>query len=341
MGKNRTICLCICALLLANSALLAEDNASDSQISFKLYDNYLLVVQGSLGKLKKRNFLIDTGASPTVIDQSIAQQLEMTALTEPSDTTNVVSGSVKTQFALLPSLQLGPIRRQTFRVVIADLGFLHSKVGTRIDAVVGLDVLGESSFRIDYQKKRIVFGPIEMDASAVPFGSNPPLVTVQMMLDDQPMRVLVDTGTAGLILFKNHLGAWEPRLPSGGLMKISDLGGPASLPIVTVTDTRVGRLDMGARNAYLADGHNCCDFDGLMGISARRFKQVAFDFEHKFITWQLQDRAFPTMSEAGPRNCLLASAPGFVPRGSGGAAFDDDSGCPIVPAPRFRSMMEH
>lgn len=334
MGTNKTACLCIFALLLANSALLAHGQ----RVPFKLHGNHLLVVQGSLGRLNKRNFLLDTGANPSVVDEQVAQQASVQPLTTQPGTMDVVSGRIDSHYATLSSLQLGPVSRQSLPVAIADLSFLRAQVGTRIDAVVGLDVLGQNSFRIDYENKVIIFGPIEASAASVPFGSGPPLVTVPMMVDNKPVRVLVDTGTDGLILFRDHLAGWDARLSSGSA-QISDLAGGASLPMIQASETRVGDIEMGARNVYIADGHNCCRFDGLLGIAAPRVKEIGFDFEHNLITWQFQDRAIPTMSEAGPGNCLPPAAPGLAPRAPA-AGFAETSGCSAVLRPRLAPIRE-
>ena len=325
--------------MIANSSLLSVAQRAE-RIPFKLYGNHLLVVQGTLGKLKKRNFLIDTGANPSVVGMQLAQQLDVQPLTSQSGTMDVVSGRIDTHYASLSSLQVGPVTRQSIPVAIVDLGFLRSQMGTHVDAVIGLDVLGHNSFVIDYESKHIIFRPIEASGTAVPFTSGPPLITVPMQVDGKPVRVLVDTGTDGLILFRNHLGGWDARL-SEATMKISDLGGGTSLPMIPAAETRVGDLEMGARNIYVADDHGCCEFDGLLGIAVPRVKQIGFDFDHKVVTWQLQDRAIPTMSEAGPRNCLPAPAPGLMPRALAAAGFAGSSGCsPLRPA-SLHPLREH
>jgi hypothetical protein len=51
---------------------------SHIEIPFKLYRDYLIVVQGSLGGREALNFLIDTGVNPTVIDSRIAKKLGLT-----------------------------------------------------------------------------------------------------------------------------------------------------------------------------------------------------------------------------------------------------------------------
>jgi Aspartyl protease len=337
--SNRTFAVCVCALLVI-SPLCRSEQSNDldgKNISFKLYGKYLVVVQGSLGELGKRNFLVDTGTNPTIVDEKIAEQLQLAPVTGMPNTLPVISGGVKAQFAVLPTLQFGPIHREGLRVAVEDLSLFRDKVGTRIDAVLGLDVLGQSSFRIDYSRRRIFFGPIGVTGSSVSFSSGPPFVTVPMMIENRSVNVLIDTGTAGLVLFQRRLGAWDRGLRQLGVATTSGLAGPVYLPVLQVTKSMMGSEDVGIRQIYLGDGYNCCSFDGLMGISADRMRMIGFDFEHKLFTWQLQGAAIPTMSESRPEGCLPASAPGLMPRSQASGALMSAfaSGC-AVPAASMR-----
>src|SRR5438067_320333 len=140
--SNRTIALCICVLLTASSVGLSqENNGFTNKIHFKLYEKYLIVVQGSLGQLKKKNLLVDTGTNPTIVDQSVAKQLQLAPLTGGPDTMPVITGNVRAQSSVLPVIDIGPIHQEDIRVVIEDLSPFTKMVGTRIDALVGLDVL--------------------------------------------------------------------------------------------------------------------------------------------------------------------------------------------------------
>jgi Aspartyl protease len=338
--SNRTFALCVCALLLM-STLSRSEQAKDldgKDISFKLYGKYLVVVQGSLGELRKRNFLVDTGTNPTIVDEKIAEQLQLAPLTGMPNTLPVISGGVKAQFAVLPALQFGPIHRERLRVTVEDLSVFRDKVGTRIDAVVGLDVLGQSSFRIDYSRHRIFFGPLGVTGSTVSFSSGPPFVTVPMMIENRAVNVLIDTGTAGLVLFQSRLGAWDRGLPQLGVATTSGLAGPVYLPVLQVRKSVMGNEDVGIRQIYLGNGYNCCSFDGLMGISADQMRVIGFDFEHRLFTWQLQGAAIPTMSESRPEDCLPASAPGLALRSEAGGAPVSAfaSGCGMVSAASMR-----
>src|SRR6202021_4344387 len=77
-------------------------------VHFDLYRDYLIVVRGSAGPLKGLNFLLDTGASPTVLDRRVAQKLH---LEERPTNVAVLNGSVTAGRTILPNLELGPIRK--------------------------------------------------------------------------------------------------------------------------------------------------------------------------------------------------------------------------------------
>lgn len=321
MISNKIVSLWLGAVMLCAASANAEkvENTLPPHVSFKLYENYLIVVQGTLGGLSKKNLLIDTGTNPTIIDERVAEQLQLGSLTNMPNTIPVVTGFVKTRFAVLPTLEFGPVRRQSVIVAIEDLSSLRNHVGTRVDAVVGLDVLGKTSFRIDYSKKAIVFGPLDDQQSKVSFSSGPPLVTVPMTINHHPMRLLIDTGTSGLILFENRIGSLQRGLPELGAATTVGLGGPMFVSGLQVNQARIGDHELGVRKAYLSSRDACCAFDGLMGISPALMKQVGFDFEHQLFTWQLREEANPSMSDACPDSCLPALAPGPWPRGRASA----------------------
>jgi predicted aspartyl protease len=249
-----------------------------------LYRGYLVVVEGSIGSLHKRNLLVDTGANPSVLDQRIAHEL---ALVERAATVNLSNQRLQTKSAVLPSLQLGPIHVESVPVLAQDLSFLEKAMGCRVDALIGLDILGKTSFRIDYRSNQILFGPIEDARFSVPFESGPPFVTVRMELQNRDVHLLIDTGGPGLTLFRGALHDLNGLENLGSNTGIN-LGGQFQRKRVRVSKIALGQEKLNPQTVFIVDDQpdSGRDFDGLLGPRALQFREIGFDFEHQRWVWQ-------------------------------------------------------
>lgn len=256
-----------------------------TEVPFKLYRNYLIVVQGSVGEFEGLNFLVDTGVNPTAVDGRIARKFpllggvhKLALLNQDADVTQVV----------LPSLRLGPILAKSLPAVIQDLSPFKEALGVRVDAIIGLGVLS-FSFSIDYRKKRMVFGPVESLPTAVPFDTGPPVVTVRAEVEDKPVRLLVDSGAADLMLFECELRG-RLLLPTSGVtrFRVNGSNTESGMREVWLAGLRLGATDLGLQKGLEAEGSANCgrSFDGVMGITGLGLKWIAFDFEHRSFVWK-------------------------------------------------------
>ena len=288
--------------------LLAQQNyaAQSWEIPCSLYKEFLIVVEGSIGDLNQLHFLIDTGTNPSVVDRRITKKLHLKGYLSKLP---VVSGEVASSDALIPSVSIGPVTQPAVRMAVQDLAMLEHELGIRIDAMIGLDVLGGRNFRIDYEAHSITFGPTNSSSgNGTTFQSQPPFVTVEMKMNQQPLHLLVDTGSPELVLFESHLGKGLRSL-AGVLRTSRNLHGEFPIREVQLTETELGNSSFGAHRAYVASGHyDGYGFDGLLGVSALHVRQVSFDFERRLFTWRSQDSWIPTMAGEDPRNCTPSEA---------------------------------
>jgi predicted aspartyl protease len=250
-------------------------------VHFDLYRDYLIVVRGSTGPLKGLNFLLDTGASPTVLDRRVAEKLHLEQL--PASIA-VVGGSVEAAQATAPTLEVGPARRDNFHVLVEDLSFFQKALPVRIDAVVGLDLLGQSAFEIDYTARQILFGPVPLLANSLPLRLQAGLPIVEAQVNHLSAHLMVDTGASSLVLF-------EPSAPRP--MRVSEVRptpgtiGEFDRKQVWLPSLKLGEAEFGKEPAFLVRSRSegPQDFDGLMSPAALGITKLAIDLGRGLLTF--------------------------------------------------------
>ena len=252
------------------------------EMPFKAYQEYLIVVDGRIGNLEHLNLLLDTGSNPTTIDRSVCARLGLQGA--PRDL-SLFNKSVPSESVTLPDLQFGPMRRQNLPVMVADFSAISKGLGTHIDAVIGLDVLGGTNFTVDYAKRRILFRA-SVQHHTTSFSAGPQFITVNLNSGGRQLRLLLDTGTAQLVLFENRLHGidyeWTGAIGSG-----QNASGSVHFGAVVLPHAKLGTMEVGPQRVSVVTSQQNIekDLDGLMGLSCLRPKRISFDFERQLLGW--------------------------------------------------------
>jgi hypothetical protein len=288
-------------LLLLGTRGSAQPVVSDAQVvPAKIYAGYLVVVQGSIGPLKKRNLVIDTGARPSIISQEIADKLHLAL---KSEFLRVVDHVIPSKGTIVPSVELGPIRATGLHMSVQDLGSISQTYGVRVDALIGFDVLIGSSFRIDYRDKKVIFGPIDSLPNSAPLRWTDTLPVVDLKVNDQPAHLLVDTATTMVLLFAQRL-PWTAAYSSVG-RGYTNLGGSFQLRQISPQNLELAGSDLGTNEIYLSTAQNLSaeHFDGFLATGALPLRQIGFDVDHQRLGWE------PANSKADDVRIRIAKAP--------------------------------
>jgi predicted aspartyl protease len=251
-------------------------NTNGVAVRFDLYDGYLIVAHGSAGPLHDLNFLLDTGTSLPILDSRIARKLHLQG--EGPARIVILGGRAQAQEAILPSLTLGPVRRSNLQIVTADLSFFGRILPVRLDAIVGLDVIGQSAFVIDYSARVIRFGQQPALPVSIPLRLDGGLASFDAEIDHAPVHLVLDTGAASVVLFDKTPAEPESGRNAGSLQKPDTIGAFAR-KTVRLRTMRLGDEEFRQKAAILVRNpkQSQLDFDGMMSPVALGISQVFVD----------------------------------------------------------------
>jgi hypothetical protein len=269
-------------LLCCVSGEAQSTSSSSNTLPIELYKNYLIVVRGSIGNLENRRFIIDTGAYPTVISPRVAKKLRLSGHKEE---VRVVGHNINSDVMYVPLLQLGPLQSRNLRAVVRDLSVFDRDVGVQIDAMVGLDVLRQSRFRIDYQERKLIFAAPGSLPFITPIRWDGEKACIDVDVNGKPTRLLLDSGAADVMLFEQKFADLSNK-PGLGWTS-ANLGGRFAIRQIRLKSLGAG-TELGAREVFVSDADNMTSFAfaGLMAIGAERFRRVEFDFERQIFSWE-------------------------------------------------------
>lgn len=246
-------------------------------VPFDLYQGYFIVVHGSAGPLKNLNFFLDTGASDPVVDSRIAKKLKLRGQ-EPTSIV-IVGGRVQGEEANLPSLGIGPVQQSNVEAITADLSFFQKTLPIRIDAIVGLEALGQDPFVIDYSARVIRFGAALALPASVPLHIDGGLAVFDAEIDDAPVHLLLDTGASSLILF-SKVAPQSASVKADAIQPPESIGSFESKQ-VRLRSLRLGPEEFRKKPAFVTRNPkpSQIDFDGLMSPVALGISRVSVDLK--------------------------------------------------------------
>jgi len=228
------------------TVLEAQGNPSEETIKIGLRDGYLIVVQARINNAGPYKFLLDTGATHTVIDPALAKQLQLTTIGEASLTT--VSDVRADRLVRLKAVRVGKSEVSELGAVIDRLDQVELKA-PGIRGVLGEDFLSNFDFLIDYKQRTLRFGGNVPAGDRCRFettGSyHGALTTNRVLLDAEfinisngKVQLQLDTGAKMPEIFPTRPGSVS-SLPWAGSMAFSS--GPNGTVIHSHTAIKVGK----------------------------------------------------------------------------------------------------
>jgi len=225
-------------------------------------------------------FLLDTGSSGSLVSPALASKLE------PANKTHHLSGFGDANRPVdVPAVKSGNIRfaggrlKYPEEMSVLDVGFLTDWAGTKLDGILGWDVLREYVWGIDVPRARLVAGrelsPQHVLNSLGASGADAtlgvkiidelPFLTAQAQ--GQSLTLILDTGAERTVL---SVDAWrrlglEPA-PGTAHSVIRGVNGYNTGHLARLPELRLGPMVFIGLEVFLADAASAGDRDGLVGM---------------------------------------------------------------------------
>jgi predicted aspartyl protease len=240
-------------------------------------------MEGRIGDRDKLKFVLDTGATFSAIDCKLAEKLNVE---HRAGKILNVDKTIAAEWAEVPRLEFGPIQVSNISMMVADLRYFQT-YATHIDAVIGLDLLRLSSFSIDYHSHKVSFGPVDT-ASGVPMNLDPVCMTVTLMVGDNPVRLMVDTGAEEIIFYEERVAPRLTQLKIDSKIDGVTLDGPVHSKRASIPNARLGTMELG-RTVILVkapSGNVLPGIDGYLGAARLKARRIDFNFETNTLGWK-------------------------------------------------------
>ena len=185
--------------------------------------NYL-VVQAKWDKRGPYHFLIDTGASVTLVSPDLAARYSAKNAA-PTATPLVRVKSATGETALLTSttlrrIELGGARFENVQALIYDCSTLSAHLGIKIDGILGFPLFRETLLTLDYPRSRVLLqnrsaSPL-LPGTPIAFNNDRKTPIIPLRLGNETFIALIDSGS-DVALSLNPIGldpkfAVPPRL---------------------------------------------------------------------------------------------------------------------------------
>ena len=277
-------------IVLAVNSILARATQQPAEIPFKLVQGFGIVVRGEIGSRHDLNFLLDTGAVPSVLSQRAASQMGIRGV---RSSLTVLNKDTEAEYIEVNDVKLGWVQADRLPMVVVDLTQLERRLGMRIDAIIGLDLFAGQDITIDYKHRNITRGLSGLARHSVGAGifsaSGAPYWVVPISLGGATFRVLLDTGANDVGLFAPRASALFKPVKTQTIAHQSATGeqNVFTLPPMTLVLSDAKFKNQSA--VVVGEAPEALrEIDGVLGPTVLGVTRIEFDWEQKCLRWDAQ-----------------------------------------------------
>jgi predicted aspartyl protease len=263
-----------------NPSTHSDHSIPRGSIPVKVYRGFLVVAEGQFGGEKtRRKFIIDTGTSPSILNIDAAKQLDL-PLSQAK--LSSIGRQSDTFAATLPEIHLGPLQVLSVSVLVTDLRAVERDLNIPIAGILGMDVLGKASFRLDYGNQLIEFGEFEPAGIPVGLSTRADLPIAEIKVGGKPLHLLVDTGADRLVFFGARPAADLSPNTANSLLQGKSVASAVPVRAVSPVDVEISG-ERFHQNAYFVPDSEEPLFDGLLSVRSLGIRVLSLDANRRIV----------------------------------------------------------
>ena len=275
MRKTQAGWIALAAALAGTADARSVEPRDSRRISVHMAAGRLMIVPVMVDGSGPYPFLLDTGATRSLVDEALADRLRLPSVGTIAHETAVASGS---DVLVQGTLTLGGVRREG--------GLIRTRLDSLADldprplGVVGQDLLRLGNWWLDY-RDAFLLEDANGDVGAGDLGERLPLhwhdgrPAIDTLLPDEGrLRLVLDSAASSPVLFRSPATRVQRvRVASATL---TTLDGPTAVALASVGPLRAGRASIPRVDAAVLDGTPSFRAeDGLLPTAL--FQRIYFD----------------------------------------------------------------
>ena len=256
------------------------------EIPFEFVNGHLISVRGSVGSRANLQFLLDFGTTYTLLDRTLAKELERGASLDVAHFSN----SIRTSEVVLPELVVGNAVARDFPVYMIDISeMLGGPSG--VVGVIGMDFLERQNVTMDFGEMKIKLLP-QMEKTvagehSAPLAKRSVGYAVDAEWRGQPVKLILSTGVGVVTLDQDRLREKPVTLRGikAGIIGSNFTATPVSVfqtKEMTLSNVKLTGAGVLRKIDWPASGDG---LDGFLPLTALHARRVTLDFTRHLLLW--------------------------------------------------------
>jgi len=263
---------------------LTTTTGKSTELPFRLASGFLIEVEGRIGTQNGLKFLLDTGATISIVDSGIADKIKLER--RPAESISF-DRRLTWEVTTVPEVQFGQISAQNVEMLVGRLAD-YSEFAKKADAIIGMDLMKLCNFSIDYDSKKIVFQPNQREYTPATGEPLSECLILELQVQGHSVRLILDTGFQGLLLYEERLLNRVSMLRTSGSPVAVSVGGRLQAKQVVIPDVVFGarNREVSALLVKAPPSDRLPGIDGVVGLTLLKARRIHFDFVEKRLTWE-------------------------------------------------------